>query len=92
MYLLGVKKKKVQICPFNVTAPATSCCTPKGTILNPYFSVCSKCPWLHMFPPSESRHGNTNKTWFWKNTLQVGREGTAVLADIAHTRQNTSDI
>ncbi len=38
MYLLGLKK--VQICPFKGTAPATSCCTPKGTILNPYFSVC----------------------------------------------------
>ncbi len=37
MYLLGVKK--LQICPFKGTAPATSCCTPKGTILNPYFSV-----------------------------------------------------
>ncbi len=37
MYLLGVKK--VQICPFKGTAPATSCCTPKGKILNPYFSV-----------------------------------------------------
>ncbi len=39
MYLLGVKK--VQICPFKGTAPGTSCCTQKGTILNPYFSVCS---------------------------------------------------
>ncbi len=38
MYLLGVKK--VQICPFKGIAPATSCCTPKGTILNTYFSVC----------------------------------------------------
>ncbi len=37
MYLLGVKK--VQICPFKGTAPGTSCCTQKGTILNPYFSV-----------------------------------------------------
>ncbi len=32
--------KKVQIWLFKGTAPATSCCTPKGTILNPYFSVC----------------------------------------------------
>ncbi len=38
MYILGVKK--VQICPFKGTAPATSCITPKFTILNPYFSVC----------------------------------------------------
>ncbi len=37
MYLLVVKKE--QICPFKGTAPATSCCTPKGTTLNPYFSV-----------------------------------------------------
>ncbi len=37
MYLLGVKK--VQICPFKGTAPVTSCCTPKGKILNSYFSV-----------------------------------------------------
>jgi len=28
------------MCPFKDTAPATSCCTPKGTILNPFFSVC----------------------------------------------------
>ncbi len=40
MYLLGVNK--VQICPFKGTAPGTSCCTQKGTILNPYFSVCSQ--------------------------------------------------
>ncbi len=33
MDILGVKN--VQICPFKGTAPATSCCTPKGTILNP---------------------------------------------------------
>ncbi len=45
MHLLGVKK--VQICPFKGTAPATSCCTPKGTILNPYFSVC-KLGWCIM--------------------------------------------
>ncbi len=42
MYLLGVNK--VQICPFKGTAPGTSCCTQKGTILNPYFSVCRKSP------------------------------------------------
>ncbi len=39
MYPLGVKK--VQICPFKGTAPGTSCCTQKGTILNPYLSVCN---------------------------------------------------
>ncbi len=39
MHLLGVKK--VQICPFKGTAPATSCCTPKDTILNPYCFVCT---------------------------------------------------
>ncbi len=38
MYLLGANK--VQICPFKGTAPGTSCCTQKGTVLNPYFSVC----------------------------------------------------
>ncbi len=42
MYLLGVKK--VQIYPFKGTAPGTSCCTQKGTILNPYFSVCRLSP------------------------------------------------
>ncbi len=43
MYLLGVNK--VQICHFKGTAPGTSYCTQKGTILNPYFSVCTvvKC-------------------------------------------------
>ncbi len=41
MYLLGIKK--VQICHFKGTAPETSRCTQKGTILNPYFSVfCDK--------------------------------------------------
>ncbi len=46
MYLLGVKK--VQICHFKGTALATSCCTPKGTILNPYFSVC-RAQLIHIF-------------------------------------------
>ncbi len=49
MYLLGVKK--VQICPFKGTAPATSCCTPKGTILNPYFSVYMR-HWMKQYPES----------------------------------------
>ncbi len=31
----------MQICPFKGTAPGTSCCTQKGKILNPYFSVCN---------------------------------------------------
>ncbi len=38
MYLLGVKK--VQMCHVKGTSSATSCCTPKGKILNPYFSMC----------------------------------------------------
>ncbi len=47
MYLLGVKK--VHICPFKGTAPGTSCCTPKGKILNPYFSVCIVLYCLFLF-------------------------------------------
>ncbi len=38
--LAGCIYKYIQICPFKGTAPGTSCCAQKGTIVYPYFSVC----------------------------------------------------
>ncbi len=50
MNLLGVKK--VQLCYFMGTAPVTSCCTPKGTILSSFVCV----TWLSVrFPGLQLR-------------------------------------
>ncbi len=40
MYLLGVKKRYTYVL-LRVLLQGRSCCTQKGTVLNPYFSVCS---------------------------------------------------
>ncbi len=39
MNALGVKK--VQMCPFEDTAPVTHCCSPKGTVTAFFFGECN---------------------------------------------------
>ncbi len=97
MYLVGVKK--LQICPFKGTAPATSCCTPKGTILNPYFSVCSKCPWLHICSRPQS-HGTETliKLGFGKilcregGNCSVGRHNTHDRTHLIFKQRNSTGL